>query len=273
MQRRILDKIESLPPLPKTIVEIKEVLEEEEVDLNKLAEIIERDPFIKVDLIKQANSPFYGLRSKVDNVKRIVNLFGIKHMRMFILENILKRNAKEYFEGYDLTAGQFMNYVHDKQYLFEEWNKTEFSMLDIKHYVSSIIFIEDIGKTVIDDILIEEGLAEEMQKRIKNGESVSKIEKDLVGTTSHWVSYEILRKWKFPPEIWEPIHEYDLVEKNATNSLILFTEIIRVVNKTLTLYGDINEKAAITELKKFKFSEENFRKALKNFLDLEFEEE
>lgn len=68
-----------LPPLPSTVVEISELLAAgiQQVDLNRLTHIIERDVATSVALLRRVNSAYYGLRVRVSDVGRAVRLLGI----------------------------------------------------------------------------------------------------------------------------------------------------------------------------------------------------
>ena len=73
----ILEKIESLPPLPKTIIEIEEFRKKLNKEAIDLLNIIEKDALIISTLLKISNSAMFGFRSKVETPSRAVNLLGI----------------------------------------------------------------------------------------------------------------------------------------------------------------------------------------------------
>ena len=62
----ILQKIESLPPLPKTIIDIEEFRKRKDKEAADLLDIIEKDALIISTLLKISNSAMFGFRSKVE---------------------------------------------------------------------------------------------------------------------------------------------------------------------------------------------------------------
>jgi HD-like signal output (HDOD) protein len=62
----ILEKIESLPPLPKTIIDIEEFRKKYDKEAADLLKIIEKDALIISTLLKISNSAMFGFRSKVE---------------------------------------------------------------------------------------------------------------------------------------------------------------------------------------------------------------
>ena len=58
----ILQKIESLPPLPKTIIDIEEFRKRKDKEAADLLDIIEKDALIISTLLKISNSAMLGFR-------------------------------------------------------------------------------------------------------------------------------------------------------------------------------------------------------------------
>ena len=59
MKKSIIESIKSLPPLSKTILDINKIYADESASIADLANVIELDPMIVVNLIKAASSPLY----------------------------------------------------------------------------------------------------------------------------------------------------------------------------------------------------------------------
>ena len=77
MLENILEKIESLPPLPQTIEEIERFRKKKEKEIEELTLIIEKDALVITTLLKVSNSSLFGFRSKVETVGRVISLLGI----------------------------------------------------------------------------------------------------------------------------------------------------------------------------------------------------
>ncbi|MFY4818815.1 HDOD domain-containing protein, partial [Aliarcobacter butzleri] len=60
----ILNKIDSLPPLPKTIIEVEEFRKKPNKEIADLLKIIEKDALIVSTLLKISNSAMFGFRSR-----------------------------------------------------------------------------------------------------------------------------------------------------------------------------------------------------------------
>ncbi len=71
--QELLDRLQRLPPLPEVAHEIIQRLDDEFIDGNTVADIVEKDPAISARLIGLANSAYFGLREPVSNMRDVVN--------------------------------------------------------------------------------------------------------------------------------------------------------------------------------------------------------
>ena len=63
MLENILEKIESLPPLPQTIEKIENFRKKKNKEIEELVKIIEKDALVITTLLKISNSSLFGFRS------------------------------------------------------------------------------------------------------------------------------------------------------------------------------------------------------------------
>ncbi|MFZ2891154.1 HDOD domain-containing protein, partial [Sulfuricurvum sp.] len=77
MKRSIVNSIKSLPPLPKTVIEMQRICNNPDSSIHDLVKTVEGDPMIVANLLKAANSPLYSFRRDINNVAQAVGLFGM----------------------------------------------------------------------------------------------------------------------------------------------------------------------------------------------------
>ena len=68
----------NLPSLPAVALKMVELANNPEVDLNDVARVISMDPALVTKLFRAANSPLYGLRRKVTNLRQVLSLLGLQ---------------------------------------------------------------------------------------------------------------------------------------------------------------------------------------------------
>jgi len=95
----ITEKIDKIPPLPDTVVEIENICNNENSTVQDIVKIVEIDPILTAKILKVANSPYYGFTSKITNITDAVALLGINTILTFAMETALKNQ----FQKIDLT--------------------------------------------------------------------------------------------------------------------------------------------------------------------------
>lgn len=67
-----------IPPRPVILEQIMLETRKDEPDFNRVATLISRDVSLSAGFMKTANSPYYGLRQKVHNVREALLVMGLK---------------------------------------------------------------------------------------------------------------------------------------------------------------------------------------------------
>ena len=80
-----LNKIKDIPTLPTIVFELNKHLEDPETSIAKLCETIERDQAMALRILKLVNSAFYGVKSRVSDIKNAVILLGFNAVRNAIV--------------------------------------------------------------------------------------------------------------------------------------------------------------------------------------------
>lgn len=80
-----------LPSLPTTLAEILKIIQSPNPEDKRLISIIEKDPAIALYVLRQVNSPYYGLRRQVSQINRAVLMLGTKRVGNMVLAAALKR--------------------------------------------------------------------------------------------------------------------------------------------------------------------------------------
>ncbi len=80
-----LKKINNLPTLPKTFNEILSQINKENTSVNKLEEIIIKDPLLTAKILRYVNSPIYAQAGPINNVKKAITVYGFNAMKTLVL--------------------------------------------------------------------------------------------------------------------------------------------------------------------------------------------
>jgi HD-like signal output (HDOD) protein len=89
----LLDKPIRLPALPRNAGDILRMTARptEEIDPGELVDVIASDPGLTVQLLRLANSPFFGVSRQITSPRRAVDLIGIRHTVEMLSFSILEK--------------------------------------------------------------------------------------------------------------------------------------------------------------------------------------
>jgi HD-like signal output (HDOD) protein len=83
--QQLAREVEMLYSLPEVAFRVNEMIDDPRASSDDFAEIILNDTGITARLLKLANSPYYGFRSRVETVSRAVVLIGSQELRNLVL--------------------------------------------------------------------------------------------------------------------------------------------------------------------------------------------
>ncbi|MDW8336869.1 MAG: HDOD domain-containing protein [Tepidimonas sp.] len=81
----LLQRPEALPVVPEVAAQLISTFGQDEVDLNRVAQQLERDPALAARVLQQANSAFFRLLRPVHSVRDAVWVLGLTRLRALVL--------------------------------------------------------------------------------------------------------------------------------------------------------------------------------------------
>ncbi len=182
--------------IPKERLEILKSLQDINLlNVQQISTVLKKDPILTGEVLKLANSSFFGFPRKIETIEHAIVLLGT---------NVIKSLA------FSLTYSETQNQLpKSKQELFiKEIQQHSLKILEIvnskienlsKNEISSIktgIILHDIGKAVIIFLIPNDQLNE--WKDLTGKDWLEK-EKRIFGFTHLDVNKVLAEKWNFPP--------------------------------------------------------------------------
>ncbi len=195
----IIGKIDSLPPLPKSIIELEEFRKLPNKEILDLLKIIEKDPLIVTTLLRVANSALFGFVSEVETPSRAINLLGVNFTISIILGSAVQDLVKSNLDAYGVQIDDFINTSNLASSLVNQWiSKVDFSL---REELLLPAFLQETGKFVISEVVNENGKTKEFLEKIKENKNISDIEKEFTGYSCARVTANIFKHWKLSHEL------------------------------------------------------------------------
>jgi len=86
---RLIEQLGELPALPNVYLRVREAIAAPDMALETLANLIESDPSLSMRLLRVANSPLYGLATRVDTILHALTLIGTTAAHHLVLSTSL----------------------------------------------------------------------------------------------------------------------------------------------------------------------------------------
>lgn len=249
MKSSIINSIKSLPPLPKTVIEMQRVCNDPASSIHDLVKTIEHDPMIVANLLKAANSPLYSFRREINNVTQAVSLFGMSMTRSIGLGNSVRNLLNVDMEPYGVTSDKFAEVSSLQAALIHKWYMQIDRAKADKLFLAA--FLQETGKIVIASDVIQEGFATTFKSDIERAIDISKVERSYVEETTATVTAAIFTHWNFDKEFVEMIEYSDTPEK-ASAEIKEFAIALNIIKTIIPINNPFGEHGIAYGLKKAK---------------------
>ncbi len=225
MMNELLSKtIENLPPLPETVVKLRNYIDKSgsDVRVQEVVNIISQDPFLTADLLRLANSPYYGFSREISTINQVVALLGVTNIKNIAIANSLKGKLTINVAPYGLDTQTFLRNSSEEANFVTEWLGDEDKKL-AQELVPCVMLLR-LGMILFSSMLIQQKKDKEFLELIKqnNYQNISFVENEFFGTDHLSFSGFLFNHWKFDEDLIEslayitaPHAASDHVKKNA----------------------------------------------------------
>lgn len=252
--------LHSLPPMPETAAQILNLRAIPDVKVEKIVEVIEKDPVLVAQIVNYANSAFFRqagtVKSLKDAIFRVLGVDVVMNMALalsvgstFKIPKDGPIGAKAIWKS-SIYSASLMQRLSMLMPWGERPNSGTAYLVGLLH---------DIGLLVLGHLYTDEYI--ELNTYLeKNSEvNIYKAEMDVLGITHIEVGKMVMRMWNMPEElIAVTIHFND---KNYSGEYEKYIQLLVVVKTLLTphglTYGESSDELSLETLVKLHLDEED----------------
>jgi putative nucleotidyltransferase with HDIG domain len=189
--------LDKLPPLPRNLAALSRLLGRQDVSLDEVVELVQYDPVLTAQILRVCNSAYYARGDAVTDLYEGALLIGFEE----IFQLVTALSASAFMQARpekcrDENAGLWEHSVASAL-------AGKFIALDLQDNPSLVFaacVLHDIGKIALWWKL--EGEYEELLAESRRGQTPLRVlERNHLGFDHAEVGGELLRHWKFPPEL------------------------------------------------------------------------
>jgi HD-like signal output (HDOD) protein len=247
MKNSIVNSIKSLPPLPKTVIDMQRVCNDPNSSIQDLVKAVETDPMIVANLLKAANSPLYSFRREILNVAQAVSLFGMSMTRSIGLGNSVRKLLNVDMEPYGISSDRFAEISSMQAALVHEWySKIDRAKAD-KLFLAT--FLQETGKIIIASDVIQEDLATNFKADIISAIDIASVERSYIQETTAAVTAAIFTHWNFDKEFIDMIQFSDS-PSSAPEEIREYATALNIIKTIIPINDPFGEHGLAFGLKK-----------------------
>lgn len=200
----ILDFGDKLPAFPGAVAEVIRLISDETADNDRIAAVLQRDQGMTAQVLKLANSAFYGVSRRVSTVKQALLVLGRNAVRSLVVAVASQEFLGRPQPGYMLDRGQLWEHsIATGVAAALVANRVRYRPAD-EAFVAGLL--HDIGKVVLSEYLAQR--SDELTARLDSQtELVSfiELERELLHIDHATLGGMLLERWQLPPRLGRAI--------------------------------------------------------------------
>lgn len=192
---KYVDQFPDMPPLCQNLIAY---LDDPDADFKKISEMVKYDPGLTADILRFANSVYFGAIHKVNSLHAALVRLGTKKVMELILALSVSSRLIPCLPGYGLMAKDLLKHSIWTAVAAEELA----NMLGMKQVemIFTVGLLHDLGKLILDPFVQMERVR--FNDAFENPKaSFEQEERDILGIDHAQAGAMILYKWQMVPEI------------------------------------------------------------------------
>ncbi len=224
--QELVKRFNSLRTLPHVAIRLTKLMADDNTTVKDFEDVIKTDPTLVLRLLKVVNSPYFGLRQRVDSISRAVVFIGLKGLRRMVVTEALR----EVFSGgedYQVFSRKNL-WVHSAGVAICSQMISEriFGIQGDNAYLCGIL--HDVGLIVEDQV--DHHHFVEVCKSLGAQDSLPDVERSFMGTDHCSVGSVLAEDWKIPHEVRSAIRRHhrsmEDVEPSSLTGIIQMAEYL-----------------------------------------------
>ena len=206
----LIKEIKNLKPIPAVVNSLLGIVDDPNASMKDITKIIQYDPAITADVLRTANSAYFGLKHPAETIQEAATMIGTDRLVDMVMLKVSAQVTKGAQKGYDLHEGALWKYSVSSALIA----KQVADQLDLpnKNNIFTASLLKDIGKTVLDKF-IQDGFEKIYNLVVNENFSFMEAEKQIIGVNHAELGGMIAKMWKFSPKMVGIIRNHHLTSE------------------------------------------------------------
>ncbi len=218
LRQTITGQLGSISAMPVVVGKLRKLLSDPDVEFRKLSEVLKYDPGMTTNILRLANSAYFGFRTQVNTITQAISRLGLRRMSELVMTAAIGPLMQKPLKGYDLPAGGFWRHsiavAIATEYLADQIH------IQVPEDAFTAGLLHDIGKMVLGTF-IEVDTVPIMKLVDEKKIPFDEAEREILGIDHAEVGSLLLKKWNLPESLVNVIRWHHAPHLSEENSVVL----------------------------------------------------
>jgi len=229
---KIIQKVSIFPSMPQAGMKLRGLLAQKDVSIEKIERILRHDPGLAANVLRLANSAYFGIPTKVRTIKHAVMLLGVKRFSEIAVTACMNKTMNTAIKGYGLSPGQLWLHSIAVSNIAEALAKNR-NLAENRDFFTPAL-LHDLGKLILGEFVKKE--QPKIESLVTGGVPFVIAEKEVLGTNHAEIGALILSKWRFPDDLINAVRWHHLPQEEKKSDL--HQDIVYLANLMSHSTGD-----------------------------------
>lgn len=229
--KKIASVVKSFPGMPGTALKLLAMIDDPSMRVSQIEKILRQDPGLTANVLRLANSAYFGIPSKVGSIRQAVILLGLKRLIQMVIAACVSAIMDKPVPGYNLPPGELWRHSIAVSVAAEGLVKE--LKVDAGEEIFTAALLHDVGKLVLGEFVKED--FKQIETAVSEGIAFETAETIVLGTNHADTGARILTNWSLPTEIVNAVRWHHAPENADQTSTML--DIVHVANFMSMMIG------------------------------------
>jgi putative nucleotidyltransferase with HDIG domain len=210
---KIIQKVSIFPSMPQAGMKLRALITQEDVSTDEIEGILRHDPGLAANVLRLANSAYFGIPTKVRTLKHAIMLLGVKRFSEIAVTACMNKAMNSAIEGYGLSPGDIWLHSIAVSNIAEALAKNR-NLAENSDFLTPAL-LHDLGKLILGEFVKRK--QPKIESLVTNGVPFVIAEKEVLGTNHAEIGALIISKWRFPDDLIDAVRWHHLPQE-AENS-------------------------------------------------------
>ncbi len=216
-KEKILSKLSSVSAIPTASVELVRLVQEPDAPNSKLAQAIEYDPSLTSNLLRLANSAYFGYSRAVSTVRDAIFLLGRNEIFQLVVASVVGKMTQHSVRGYGLSPSELWDHLMGVAVVSRLLGTALHPK--IPSYTFTAGLLHDIGKVVLGTFgEVDPGPILELAEQEQT--DLASAERRVLGIDHAEVGARLLESWNLPAYLAEVVRWHHTPEKDPGQAIV-----------------------------------------------------